>query len=80
MANEAKKGRQKLGKLLKKGQQNFEVTKKGQQNISLRRIQYIWRYFLCAAPRKLGAAMRRVQRISVGRRPAQWMEIFPTGS
>ena len=23
--------------------------------------------------------MCRVQRISVGRRPAQWMEIFPTG-
>ena len=28
MANEAKKGQQKLGKLLKTGQQNFEVTNK----------------------------------------------------
>ena len=34
-----KKGQQKLGKLLKKGQQDFKVTKKGQQNIFLKQMQ-----------------------------------------
>ena len=83
MANEAKKGQQKLGKLLKKGQQNFEVTEKRSTKYfskadTINLVQFLMRR-VRRSPRKLGAAMRRVQRISVGRRPAQWMEIFPTG-
>ena len=84
MANELKKRSTKIREVAKKGQQNFEVTKKRSAKYfskadTINLAQFLMRR-VRRSPRKLGAAMRRVQRISVGRRPAQWMEIFPTGS
>ena len=69
MAKEAKKSQQKFRKLLKKSQQNFEGTKKRSTKCfskadTINLAQFLVHEF-GATLRKLGAAVRQVQRISV---------------